>query len=302
MEEPKKIPIFVANVELALADKMRHDLLEKGFSFTHPPYTVFSAKKERVSVTLYQSGKLTVQGKDSRELIEFYIEPEILGTFFHTRKEAYTDTNPRIGVDESGKGDFFGPLVIAAVYGDASTIPLLLEMGCKDSKTMRDPAILQMAKKIRAAVHHDVIRINPAKYNELYSKFGNLNSLLAWGHAQAISNLADRTGCKRAIIDQFASEHVVKNALSKKKNDIDLTQRHKGEEDVVVAAASILAREGFLMGMSSLEKTFGMPFPKGASSKTIEAARDFAKRFGKLKLTDAAKTHFKTYAEIEDIH
>lgn len=302
MDEQKKSPIFVAKIELGYADKMERDLQEKGFTITKPAYTVFSARKERLSVTLYQSGKLTVQGKDSQELIEFYIEPEILGTFGHTSKEAYIDTSPRIGVDESGKGDFFGPLVIAAVYGDESTIPKLIEIGCKDSKALKDAAILQIAKKIRAAVHYDVIRISPGKYNELYAKFGNLNTLLAWGHAQAISNLVQRTGCKRAIIDQFASEHVVKNALMKKEKDIQLTQRHKGEEDVVVAAASILAREGFLLGMMALEKSYDMPFPKGASSKTIAAANDFARRFGKQRLAETAKTHFKTYLEIQDNH
>jgi len=298
--EPKKSSIFVVEIDTSLAGKLQQDLASQDFVISQPEYTLFSAKKGKLSITLYKSGKLTVQGKDSPEFIEFYLEPEILKTFQHSRPAAYTDYTPRIGVDESGKGDFFGPLVIASVYGDEKTIPELLSLGVKDSKTLRDPTIMQLAKKIKEKVPCDVIRIMPLKYNELYAKFGNLNSLLAWGHAQAISNLVLETGCKRAIIDQFASEHVVKNALHKKHQDIDLTQRHKGEEDVVVAAASILARDGFIGSLGLMEKTFGLPFPKGASSLTVKAAQEFANKLGKMRLREVAKVHFKTYNEIQE--
>lgn len=290
--------MYVVKVDTALAPKIINDLESQGFTLSQPEYTLFSAKKGKVIVTFYKSGKLTVQGKESPEFIEFYLEPQILGAFTFTNKAAYTDFTPRIGVDESGKGDFFGPLVIASVFADVAMIPQLIELEARDSKSLTDAAIHLMAKKIKAIVKCDVIRIMPLKYNELYAKFGNLNSLLAWGHAQAISNLVEKTGCKKAIIDQFASEHVVKNALLKKQKDIDLTQRHKGEEDVVVAAASILAREGFLTSMAGLEKTFDSTLPKGASALVIQAAQAFAKKYGKERLKEVAKIHFKTYNEI----
>lgn len=296
--EPKKSAMIVVQVDTALAPKIINDLENQGFTLSQPQYTLFSARKDKVVVTFYKSGKLTVQGKDASEFIEFYLEPEILGSFQFSRKSAYTDFTPRIGVDESGKGDFFGPLVVASVYADGATVEALIELGAKDSKALTDAAITLLAKKIKAVAKCEVIRIMPLKYNELYEKFGNLNSLLAWGHAQAISNLVEKTGCKKAIIDQFASEHVVKNALLKKQKDIDLTQRHKGEEDVVVAAASILAREGFISSLMNLEKTFDSTLPKGASAKVISAAEAFARKYGKEKLREVAKVHFKTYNEI----
>ena len=298
--EQKKSSMFVVEIDTSLANKLINDLKNLSFTLTQPQYTFFMAKKDNLVVTFYQSGKLTVQGKDLPEFIEFYLEPEILGTFKFSNQTAYADLTPRIGVDESGKGDFFGPLVISSVYGDASTIPKLIEIGVKDSKAFKDPLILKMAKEIRAIVQCDVIRIMPLKYNELYDKFKNLNSLLAWGHAQAISNLVQRTGCKKATIDQFASEHVVKNALLKKHQDVDLAQQHRGEEDVVVAAASILAREGFITSLAGLEKTYDSSLPKGASSATKNAASAFAKKYGKTKLKEVAKIHFKTYNEIEN--
>lgn len=298
--EPKKSAMHVVEIDVKLAPKLIQDLENQSFEISQPPYTLFMAKKNKLVVTLYKSGKLTVAGKDSPEFIEFYLEPEILGSFKLTHNSAYIDLTPRIGVDESGKGDFFGPLVIASVYGDETVIPKLKAIGVKDSKTLKEPAILEMAKKIKEIAHFEVIRIMPLKYNELYGKFGNLNSMLAWGHAQAISNLVQKTGCKKATIDQFASEHVVKNALLKKHQDIQLSQQHRGEQDIVIAAASILAREGFVTSLAGLEKTYEHKLPKGASAMTVSAAREFAKKLGKGRLREVAKIHFKTYNEIEE--
>lgn len=282
---------FVAQVDLKLAAKMQKDLSEQGFEFSTPQYTVFSAKKKGVSCTLYQSGKLTVQGKEMQTFIEFYLEPEILKTFTHT----YQELEPaiaHIGIDESGKGDFFGPLCIAGVF--AADPKKLKALGVRDSKTMSEAAILKTAKLIKSEFPHQIVKINPKKYNELYNQFHNLNRLLAWGHATAIEELVLRTQCHDVIIDQFADEHVVLTALKRKKLDVHLTQRHRGEEDPVVAAASILAREAFVEGLRSLGEQFGMTLPKGASKQTILAAKELYGKYGKEGLEQAAKLHFKT--------
>lgn len=292
MEKPSA---FVATLDLALADKLKQGLLDQGFELSQPPHTLFSGKKKGVSCTLYQSGKLTVQGKDSPTFIEFYLEPEILKKFDFTYDTIDIDTTARIGIDESGKGDFFGPLCIAGVFAEGDAIAQLKKMGVKDSKTMSDSTILKIGKKIRTDYQHQIVRINPQKYNELHTQFGrNLNYLLAWGHATAIENLVLKTNCKSAIIDQFAAEHVVLTALKRKKLEVKLTQRHRGEEDLVVAAASILAREAFLEGLEKLGSQYGMIFPKGASQATIQAGCDFVRKFGKDALNTVAKLHFKT--------
>jgi ribonuclease HIII len=289
---------FVANVDIKIASKMLNDLKQQGFEISIPQYTLFSAKKKGVSCTLYQSGKLTVQGKDKQEFIEFYLEPEVLGTFQHTYQELDLDLQPRIGIDESGKGDFFGPLCVAGVFAGGEDIKKLKALGVKDSKALGDDNIRRIGIKIRASVAHQIIRINPAKYNELYAQFKNLNSLLAWGHATAIEQLAESTGCKKVIVDQFADERVVKSALARKKLSVDLTQRHRAEEDIVVAAASILARLAFLDGLDKMKEEYGMVFPKGASSLTIKAGRSYAAKFGREALRLVAKLHFKTLDSI----
>jgi len=299
---PEKPSCFVANVDVNLAPKLIKDLENQGFEISTPQYTLFSAKADGVSCTLYKSGKLTVQGRKMGAFIEFYLEPEILKDFSYTygksESAAPLDLTPRIGIDESGKGDFFGPLCVAGVFAQGEEITKLQKIGVRDSKSLSPKVILELGKKIRNEFVHHILKINPPKYNELISKFHNLNHLLGWGHATVIEQLTTETGCRQAIIDQFASEDVVLNALKRKNIEIELTQRHRGEEDVVVAAASILARCAFVEGIEQLEKQYGQPFPKGASSKTIEAGRAFVRVHGREGMGQVAKLHFKTLDEI----
>jgi len=294
MSTPAKPACFVATIDLALAEKLRHDLIEQGFTLTTPQHTLFSAQKKGVSCTLYTSGKLTVQGKDKDEFITFYLEPEILKNVDYSYPEIHVNFTPHIGIDEAGKGDFFGPLCIAGVYADEAMIKDLMAIGVRDSKTMSDPAILALSKKIKERCPHSIIRISPEKYNSLYNTFHNLNKLLGWAHATAIGELVEKTGCTNAIIDQFAKEHVVENALAKKNLTVQLTQRHKGEEDPVVAAASILARAAFVDGIERLGESMAMHLPKGASDKVIAAGKKLVAKYGKEILAKAAKLHFKT--------
>jgi ribonuclease HIII len=289
---------FVATIDISLAPKLEADLLEQGFEMTKPPYTLFSAQKSGVSCTLYTSGKLTVQGKGKDDFIAYYLEPEILKSLAYTYPEIGVDMTAHIGVDEAGKGDFFGPLCIAGVQADEAGIRKLLELGVKDSKKMSDKTILSLASKIRPVVAHTVIRIFPTRYNELYVGFQNLNKLLAWGHATAITELVEKTGCKEALIDQFANESLVENALKKKNIAINLKQRPRAEEDPVVAAASILARAAFVDGIDQLSQEAGLELPKGASDRVIQAARQLANKYGKEALSKFSKIHFKTYNDL----
>lgn len=289
-----KSACFTAKIDLALSQKLQTDLAEQGFELSKPPYTVFSAKKKGVSCTLYESGTLSVQGKDMETFIEFYLEPEILQEFRFSHPEVHLDLEPHIGLDEAGKGDFFGPLCVAGVYGDGPAIQAMHKMGVKDSKRMSDEAILKLANKIRAQFPYTVIRLFPQKYNELYAKFKNLNRLLGWAHVAALGDLSQKTGCRKAILDQFANERVVETAMKQKKLELDLTQKVRGEEDLVVAAASILARAAFLEGMEKLSEEAGMPLPKGASNAVIAAGKKLIAALGLEALPKFAKTHFKT--------
>ncbi|HSA61725.1 MAG TPA: ribonuclease HIII [Nitrospiraceae bacterium] len=200
----------------------------------------------------------------------------------------------RIGIDESGKGDYFGPLVIAAVFVDATTQGELALMQVRDSKKISDGRILEMAPDIKTICPHSVIAIGPHKYNELYAKIRNLNRLLAWGHAKALENLLERVSCERAISDQFGDERLILNALQEKGKKIFLEQRTKAESDMAVAAASILARAEFLLRLKRLSDEVGTTLPKGASPAVELAARMVIKKHGQERLDSVAKLHFKT--------
>lgn len=289
---------FVTEVDLSLAPKMQKDLIQQGFTISSPQYTVFQAKKKGVSCTLYQSGKLTVQGKEKEAFITFYLEPEILGNLTYSYPELGIDQTPRIGVDEAGKGDVFGPLCIGALFADERDILNLVKMGVRDSKKMSDQVILKLSEKIRKDCQYSLIKIFPQKYNELYHQFHNLNTLLGWGHAKAIEGVLQKVSCSQVTIDKFAHESVVESALRKIGIKIELTQRHRGEEDVVVAAASILARAAFLEGLEKLSQQWGVNLPKGASSTVIKVGRQFVAQHGRDSLSSIAKMHFKTIQKI----
>ncbi len=289
--EPKSY-VFTVDATPELVEKMRDDLSCKGYTFSTLAYAHFSAKADGVSCTLYTSGKLVIQGKKCKELIEFYIEPEILKCIGITCE--LVDKTPRIGCDEAGKGDFFGPLVIAAAYVEPSTIVQLIDLGVTDSKKLSDPKIMKMSAEIKKIIPHEIVRISPHKYNELYANFQNLNSLLAWGHATAMQALIAKTNCTNVLVDQFANEYVLERAVKLKKLDITLTQRTKGESDIAVAAASILARAGFVEGIEALEKQFGALLPKGASQAVILAGKEFVAKQGRDDLRYVAKLHFTT--------
>lgn len=292
---------FVGTVPPELFIQLEQDLKGQGFEIASAPNCVFSAKKPGVSLSLYQSGKIVVQGKDIAPFIEFYLEPSILKTFSFTNQAAYVDHTARIGVDEAGKGDYFGPLSVAAVFVNPNTIEHLLKIGIKDSKKLSDPQILKMADQIKTLCPFENILMFPKRYNELYDEFKNLNHLLAWGHSKVIENLSLKTGCHTVILDQFASSpKVIENAVLKKGLKLHLTQMHKAESDLAVAAASIIARAGFVRGIEKLEATYAQPFPKGASLAVLEAAKTYVAKHGKEKLDEVAKLHFKTTISVLD--
>ena len=197
-----------------------------------------------------------------------------------------------IGVDESGKGDFFGPLVVAACYVGPEHLAEL--EGVKDSKKLTDAVALRLSTAIMRACPHSVVAIGPAKYNELYAKFRNLNKLLAWGHARAIENVLEQQPCDLVISDQFADPAGLKRQLFERGRSITLQSMVRAEADVAVAAASVLARAEFLRRLERLGREFGIDLPKGASSQVVEAGKRFVAKYGAADLAKVAKTHFKT--------
>lgn len=205
-----------------------------------------------------------------------------------------------IGVDESGKGDFFGPLIIAGFYVNPEISEELRKLQIKDSKELSDEKVSQLANRIieNFKNYFSIVQIYPKKYNELYSKIRNLNSLLAWGHARCIENILMKYRVPLAICDQFGNESYIKKALMKEGKQIELIQTPKAERFIGVAAASILARNYFIEWINKTEKKLGIKIPKGANQKVKEAAKIIEDRFGKEALYEYVKAHFKTFGEI----
>ncbi len=297
-ENKAKSSCFVVKIDLSLSDKLQTDLTDQGFQFSKPPYTIFSAQKKGVSVSLYESGKLTVQGKEMGDFIEMYLEPEIIKSFTYSYPEEYVDKNPHMGSDEAGKGDFFGALCIAAVYADGPGIIELVKMGVKDTKVLSDKKTLDMAKKIRENFAHHIIKVGPVKYNELYAKFNNLNTLLAWAHSATLENLGQKTGCEQAIVDQFASQAFITPIIMRKNKGLNLILKTHAEADPVVAAAAILARAAFLNNLKDLGEELGIVLPKGASQLTKKIASQIVKQHGAETLDRLCKKHFQTYKQV----
>ena len=203
-----------------------------------------------------------------------------------------------IGTDESGKGDFFGPLVIAGVLVDETCAKIFKDLGIKDSKTLSDKRMLEMMTQIQKQGKFSVIAIGNSKYNELYKNFGNLNKLLAWGHAKVIENILEKHQCEYALSDKFGDESLIKNALQTRGRNIDLQQMVRAESDIAVAAASVLARATFVQKMKQMELAFGCDFPKGCNNIVKDAAAKFIEKYGIERLSEVCKTHFKTYKEV----
>lgn len=304
----RSVKNYVCELTEEQFSRLRELLLAKGWDLDSIPYAHWRARLQGTTVVAYQSGKLTVQGGGTADFVQFLLEPEILheARFGYETELAEIENpamfEPHAGIDESGKGDFFGPLVVACCYTDADSARSLLEAGVTDSKAIgSDKKILFLAERIRSvcAGRFSLVAIGPEAYNRLYESFGNLNRLLAWGHAKALENLLEKVpACPRAISDQFSNPRNVRQALQERGRAIKLEQRTKAESDIAVAAASILAREEFVRRMRELGKTCGLTLPKGAGPQVLARGKEIVASAGPEMLPKVAKMHFKTALEI----
>lgn len=291
----------------AEADALRKKLESApDFRPTARDYADFCYEAETVNVAYYpKKGRLLIQGRGSDTFVTdiLRLQPEEKAPSLRETLPALVDTTPHFGIDESGKGDYFGPLVVAGVYTDERCAAELVRLGCRDSKTIPDDKkIHAIATKIKktAGVVYEVICIGPRRYNELYAEIGNLNRLLAWGHARVIAALHEKVPtCPRALSDQFANEWVLKRALGQRRIPVQLEQRTKAESDVAVAAASILARDRFVQWMQQTAEASKCPMPLGCAPHVTRAAQHFIATHGRNRLQDVAKLHFKVTQKLQ---
>jgi ribonuclease HIII len=253
---------------------------------------------------MYNSGKLVLQGKEAAEFVTFTIEPQITQVFAFGNEDILHSEwfIPHAGLDESGKGDFFGPIVTACVVAGGDEVHALRKAGARDSKTITsDRALLDIEKKIREIEDPaiEVMVLSMAKYNELYGRFGaNLNRLLGWMHACSLKNALERRYVAEGLLDQFSKAPIVQGFIKRDFPDFNLQMRTKAESDPVVATASIMARAEYVRQIGKLSEMAGIPLPKGAGKPVIEIGRKIFERDGAEGLAKYRKTHFKTFKEI----
>lgn len=256
---------------------------------------------DKISVAFYTTGKFLIQGKESvlKEIIESKIGKVETKKSKQEAPEVVHNAKSWIGVDESGKGDFFGPLCVSACFIKKEQEEIIKNMGIQDSKKISDKKIYELALQLEKIVSYQNIVLMPVEYNKLYSKYNNLNHLLAEQHALLIADLAKLTKAPLAISDQFAKDKsLIENRLQSKKVSIQLIQQTKAEADLAVACASIFARREFLIAIKDMATEYGQNFSKGVSPKVKEEASDFIASFGRDMLSTVAKLHFKTANEV----
>jgi ribonuclease HIII len=305
-EAPKKLASYTVKLDDAQMEKLRAICEARGWMPFEVAYTRFAFKAEHLKINLsaYTSGKVVIAGKGTEDFVRDVLEPEVTGA----AKLGYDEVlhpdwfESHAGLDESGKGDFFGPVIAATVIADKPAIESWIKAGVKDSKRIAELQIIKLDKIIRET-NGVVVRTcfcGMPKYNELMSRPGaNLNRLLAWQHATALDQALAAKRVPWGLLDQFTEQPLTQRELAKKGvKDFDLRMRTKAEEDPVVAAASIVARAEFQRQMGILSKRFGEKLQKGASALVKEQAARIIDKFGARGLGEFAKLHFRTAYEV----
>jgi len=305
-EAPKKLASYTAKLDDAQMEKLRAICVERGWTPFEVAYTRFAFKADhlKTNVSAYTSGKVVIAGKGTEDFVRDVLEPEVIGAATLGYDEVLHPDwfESHAGLDESGKGDFFGPVIAATVIADKSAIEMWRKAGVQDSKKIAEGKILlldQLIRETKGAVVRTCFCGMP-KYNDLMSRPGaNLNRLLAWQHATALEQALVAKPVPWGLLDQFTEQPLVQRELAKKGvKNFDLKMRTKAESDPVVAAASVVARAEFVRQMNLLSKKFGAKLQKGAGPLVKEQANQMIQQFGAKSLGEFAKLHFRTAYEV----
>ncbi|HVU16202.1 MAG TPA: ribonuclease HIII [Candidatus Didemnitutus sp.] len=302
--QPKAVTTYTIKLDDAQMEKLRAACASRGWESFEVAYARFAFKGPKVNVTAYTSGKVVVAGKETQDFVQNVIEAEVTGAALLGYDDVHHPEwfEPHAGLDESGKGDLFGPVITATVIAERPAIDAWREAGVRDSKTISDPQILKLEDMIRATPGAivETCYCGMAKYNELMLKPGaNLNRLLAWQHATALEKALQKKWVGRGLLDQFSKEPLVQRELKKKGLErFQLDMRTKAESDPVVAAASVVARAEFVRAMVALSREFGDRLKKGAGADAKAQAAEIVSKFGARALGRFAKLHFRTSYEV----
>lgn len=290
---------------LQILDRYIRLLTKENFKVSEPVKNEYSHqvfihdKLDKISLHVFfgkKGNKVVLQGNKELKLYKKVSDIIFGEKLLSDAKPENEPENPYIGTDESGKGDYFGPLVVAGVYITPEAGKLLKDLGVRDSKELSDFQIDQLANEIVKLneIIFDVVLISPEKYNQLFNKMGNLNRLMGWAHAKVIENLLGKCNASEVISDKFGNEKIILDALQEKGRKINLKQVTKAEKFIAVAAASIIARNSVNNWFEVQSKKYGCKIPKGASEEVEHTAKKILATYGGEELKKLVKVHFKT--------
>lgn len=308
-EEVKKQSSYTFELNNEQQELLLGLMVNGNFRKREVPYSLYSIEGNKFNATLYAKEKhgkrkLCVQGSGARDFVEFQLEPTGIVPVSLGYEQVL---NPELfsahaGSDESGKGDYFGPLVVCCAYTDEKLSEEMIKLGVKDCKQMSDKAVLTVGAALRQLLGptgYAVVKLGPAAYNRLYAKIKNINRMLAWAHGTAIEELLEkRTSCNRVVVDQFApTEATILRALKERGKKAKVEQRHKAESDIAVAAASVIARELFMRDIQKMSEELpeGVTVPMGSSDPRVRSlAEEMVRANGPVWLMNHCKAHFQT--------
>jgi len=267
------------------------------------PYELERFSAVGIAVVVYTSGKIVLQGGNITDefvqkvsailgLESDIVEPVISKPFVN-----------HIGVDEVGKGDFFGPMVVCSAFVTSEMLEKIQKSEIRDSKKLSDSTMCDLYDEFGGDIPHIVSIVTPEIYNIEYSKVKNVSILLAQNHAKCIEELLERLDkdgikCEKVVIDQFSKKKDrVTSLLGERGKKVVFEQFHKGESDVAVAVASVFARAVFVKKWKEMDESYGFRFPKGATH-VIYAGKQFVKLYGEDRLGEVAKMSFRTSKQV----
>ena len=303
------MPDTKEQIALNQINRLKQLFQNEGLKVTEPIRKEYSYQinilegSEKISLQVYfgkKGNKTLIQG--NKDLLLYKIANDLIfgEKFLDDVKPEAEPEHSYIGTDESGKGDYFGPLAVAGVFISKETGKYLRSIGVRDSKEISDAQIKELALAIRNHndIPQEVVLILPEKYNQLYEKMGNLNRMMGWAHARVIENLLAKCDAEEAISDKFGNEKIILDSLLQKGRQIQLNQVTKAERFTAVAAASILARNAVVHWFESQSKKYRIKLLKGSSDEVEKVARIFLREYGEEILASLVKLHFKTSKKI----
>ncbi len=291
---------YTLKIPAAEAPRLRQLFLQNGFELQDAQYAFWQARGVGCVATFYHSGKLVMQGTEADAWRHLVAEDVPAARPYAAALSKHPKPPPTewIGTDEAGKGDYFGPLVVAGVSLPRTALEVLATLGVDDSKALSDERMPAMVQAIRAVAKTEELIIMPAKYNELYQKMPNVNRILGWAHGKVIENLLSQGAAEWVLVDKFVDDAVFRRSLGEKGKAIPLQLRTKAEEDPAVAAASILARTAYMRGLASLGRRFGVTLPAGAGAPVLRMGHTLVELHGRDCLMELGKLHFSTTQQI----